>query len=985
MLARAGARRKPRATVGRTELVRAPGLLLACIASLAVTAAVSAQTSVEGSLRGLVRDAQGAVLPGAAVSAASAASSVVVRSVTDARGSYRLTNLPPGLYTVDVALSGFSRVHLAGVEIRAGLDIAMDIAMEVGSLDETVHVAAETPMLEVQKPAQAVNISGDMQRQLPLTSKRDWYSFLEVTPSLVNRSVDQSGGQVYMLRGTDIEGHVFQLDGMDVGSFRQSRADVIQLNADAIEDAQVKTGGVDASAPVGVGVVVNVATKSGTNRLSGAAGALFTGHSWNGTNADAGASTASNELFQADASLGGPIRKDRAFFFGAFRYSSQVLGISRSPQQLAYLEGLVPGFAPFDNENRSHCEYVKVTAQLTPNHQLIGFYQNDLSPQDANWPYNGSDFERISYGGRAYGARFSSQWGSAITTRFAASFNDKTMTGDWSVFEGHQNPGPAIRVYAGTGITGGHLAGSGLVAALNNTTSWVTAPTAKWAIQGDATYYASGRGGSHEVQAGFVLQPANRNRNEVRFPNAGQNLVEGVLRDAGAPSAGYVVFHRRQLGAEAITYSSVEAQDYGFHVQDSWKPADRLTLAVGLRADLVKTNDLIFDTTIENAWNVAPRLGATWRLTDEGRSVLRGSYAIVHDMPQAVLIASIGSTRNAQADYYDNDLDGVFETAIVIPPSTALDQSREIDPDLHRPFIREAVIGIAQQFPGRWSVDLALVRRDYRDRPALVEVNGIYEGVTFKGYRNEALNDVHRITNNTHNRFVYSGLQVSVAKRGGAIQVLGGYTRGWQHVAGTWQPNDPASFIQPEAFANDKGIGTWRGLTTSSLDYSADARSPSWQKHVVRAGGTFSLPWNLTVATVFTLLSGPYSGPIYTTVAAPDPRFGPPVVTLSNGRRVSNPLATTYRFAYATRGDGQIQAPTMAVWNLGVRRDFRIGAAALQLAFDVFNVTNNGADQQFLDAGNVVTSANYALKDGEWHGQNRQAPRIGQLSVRYRF
>ena len=257
--------------------------------------------------------------------------------------------------------------------------------------------------------------------------------------------------------------------------------------------------------------------------------------------------------------------------------------------------------------------------------------------------------------------------------------------------------------------------------------------------------------------------------------------------------------------------------------------------------------------------------------------------------------------------------------------------------------------------------------------------------MVFEGYRNEALNEIFLITNNTDNWFVYSGLDVSLSKRTRDVQVLAGYTRGWQHVDGTWQPHDPASFIQPGAFPNDRGIGTWRGFTTSSLSYTEEARNPSWQKHVLRAGGACRLPWSLTAASTFTLLSGPWSGPIFTTLPAPDPAFGPPSVVLSNGRRVPNPLATPYRFAYGTRGEGQIKAPSLLVWNVRLLREFRIPPGRLQLGIALFNATNNGADQQFLDGGNVITSANYAMKGGTWQGQNRQAPRIGQVSVRYLF
>jgi len=673
------------------------------------------------------------------------------------------------------------------------------------------------------------------------------------------------------------------------------------------------------------------------------------------------------------------------FFFGAYRYSRQTLGIARDTQQVAYLQALQPNFEPFDNENRFHYAYAKATTQFSPSQQLVAFVQNDMSPQDANWYYNGSRFERTSYGGKAVGVRLSSVWSNHLTTKLAWAYNDKSLTRDKSVFEGYQNPGPSVQVYSTTAVSGGNLSGQGLVAALNNTLTWTMSPTSKYTIQGDATYYKSGWIGSHELQTGFFLQPNNVNQNDVEYPNGGANLEEAVLKDRNNPAAGYTLFHKRVMGVASITTSSVKAQDFAVYAQDTWKPNQRLSISAGLRADYVTTKDMIFDKMLEEAWNIGPRLGATYMVTKDGRNVLRGSWGIVHDMPQSIYISSIGSTRVEQTDYYDNNLDGTFERTVVLPPSTALNQSREIDPKFHQPFIQEGVLGFARQFPGQMSVDVTVLRRNYKDRPALVEVNGVYDGVVFKGYKNEALNDVFLITNNTYNWFVYTGFEMSVSKRTKRMQLLGGYTRGWQHLDGTWQPNDPAAFIQPEAFANNAGLGTWRGNTSNSLTGTSDIRSPSWQKHVFRLGGSYNLPWAVTLASNLTVLSGPFSGPIVTRIAAPDPRFGPSSVTLSNGRSVPNPLATTIRFAYSDRGEGQLKTPNLVVWNAKLQKDIPFGARKIQLSIDVFNLLNGKADQQFKDGGNQLYSANYGLKDGVWQGTNRQAPRIGQLSARFQF
>src|SRR5207247_8468581 len=115
--------------------------------------------------------------------------------------------------------------------------------------------------------------------------------------------------------------------------------------------------------------------------------------------------------------------------------------------------------------------------------------------------------------------------------------------------------------------------------------------------------------------------------------------------------------------------------------------------------------------------------------------------------------------------------------------------------------------------------------------------------------------------------------------------------------------------------------------------------------------------------------------------------FGPPIVTPSNGRQVSNPLATTLRFAYSTRGEGQIEAPTMIGWNVRVGRDVAFGARRLTFALDVDNVTNNPADQQFQTGGNQLYNAiKYAVApDGSFRGQSRQPPRSAEISVPFLF
>jgi hypothetical protein len=221
-----------------------------------VTAApANAQISGEGTVRGVIRDAAGGVLPGVSVTAVSPTVPGTHHAVSESDGQYRLLNLPPGVFDIVAELTGFTKYTRQGVEVRAGLNLTLDVVLTVGSVQESIIVSGEPPLLESQKPIQAVNVAGDFQRLLPLSTRRDLTDALEVTPGVTARNlIANNGTQTYMLRGADM------------ASSRQGRMEIVRLPTNAIADSQVRTGGADASAPAGLGVVFNVTTKAGTNR-----------------------------------------------------------------------------------------------------------------------------------------------------------------------------------------------------------------------------------------------------------------------------------------------------------------------------------------------------------------------------------------------------------------------------------------------------------------------------------------------------------------------------------------------------------------------------------------------------------------------------------------------------------------------------------------------------------------------------------------------
>lgn len=947
-----------------------------------------AQISSDGTIRGTVRDAQGAVLPGATVTAASPTVPGVRTAISDVQGDYRLIDLPPGEYTIVAELQGFSKVSRAGVLVRAGLNLSVDFTLQVGSISETVTVAVDTPMLETQQTVQAVNVSGEMQRRLPLTVGGHWSGVTLLTPGVAAQAAEAGMGGVYFNRGTDNESHVVQVDGADMGSFRQQwPAAYFGVSTEALEDVQVKTAGIDAASPLAQGMVINIATMSGTNQFRGAMGTVYTAKSWNSNNVPGG-TPRTVKIIQPDISAGGPIRRDTAWYYGAARFSSESAGIGRTSDVVARLEALRPGFVPFDNKRSQQFWYVKATTQFSRDHQAYVFAQRDVDPRDSNAADWADPFDVLAFGGYGYGARLSSVWGSTVTTRMLAAYNNKGINTDFSIFEGRVvDNGPTVLVHRDAFLSSGQLVGSGSIAQLNNLQTRNLWPTSKLTLSADLTWLKSGWVGSHEFQTGVYLQPRLRVDTIDRYANNGFLLEEVVLRDRNNLAAGYTPFHRRILGVSELTSASVGARDNAIYLQDAWRPNGRLTITAGVRIDWIQGKDRLFDVVVLDDRAVGPRFGATYQVTADAKNVVRGSWGRVHEAPIGLRIGAAGTNRAGARDLYDLDLDGTFETEFVTPASTVLSTNREIDPDRRQPFVDEWLVGYRRQFAGQVSIDASFIQRRYKHRPALVEVNGIYDGAVFSGYRNEAFNDIFLVTSNQWNWPVYSGIELTASKQTRWLQLLGGYTRAFQRLAGTWQPNDPASFIEPDKFDNNGGLGSVsRANETNSLSGNADIRNQMWLKHIGRLGVIYMAPWNFVVASTVSAQSGLLTGPVVTRIAAADPRFGPGTIRLSNGRVVPNPLATTVRFAFSNRGEGQIQGPAIVSWNARVGRDFRLGARRLEAALDIFNITNRGAVQSFLGGGNQTYSPNFAQRpDGTFIGSSVQPPRSGQVTLRFVF
>jgi len=236
----------------------------------------------------------------------------------------------------------------------------------------------------------------------------------------------------------------------------------------------------------------------------------------------------------------------------------------------------------------------------------------------------------------------------------------------------------------------------------------------------------------------------------------------------------------------------------------------------------------------------------------------------------------------------------------------------------------------------------------------------------------------------------YTALELTLAKNlSNRFQAMAGVNRQWQSFGGTWNPRDPARFIQPDAFPSNRLLYMPRGNneenslppnpTGTVLTYG-----PTWQKYSIRFGGTWHAPFDFIVAGSYTILAGPWSGPIVDLLPANSPElalFGPGSFALANGTRANNPLATRTRFQFPTRGEGQVQAPAIKTLGLKIGRVIKLGGTRdIEVAGNIFNVLNDGNYTQYNYSGaSFISNPNYL------QFRNQQPARGFQGTLVFRF
>ena len=290
--------------------------VIATVFVLVCASALSAQVGTQGSILGQVTDTSRAVLPGAEVTVTNLSTGLTQTAVTDAEGNFEVLALPIGSYSVTVSMAGFKTWQLAKMEITVGERSRVSPVLEVGAVTEQVSVLGDAPLLQTERSSVQTVIQLQQIRELPL-STRNPVVLVNLVPGM---RFTGSGGPE---RGSTVQGFgvrsnqtEFQLDGLNANAAMDEGAITIP-NVDTIAEFSVETSSFSAENGRNP-LQVLVATKSGTNVFHGTAWEFNQNDKFSAKNAFAVARPPKLRRNQYGAAVGGPVVRNRMFFFGSF-------------------------------------------------------------------------------------------------------------------------------------------------------------------------------------------------------------------------------------------------------------------------------------------------------------------------------------------------------------------------------------------------------------------------------------------------------------------------------------------------------------------------------------------------------------------------------------------------------------------------------------------------------------------------------------------
>lgn len=643
-----------------------------------------------GNLSGVVTDGSGAALPGVTVSVTSPQLQGTRTAVTNESGEYHLQLLPPGTYRVEFALAGMN--SLVRDNIRVGLDqtTPLNVSMAMGAVTEAITVTAEAVVVDPTQTTVQQNFGEQHLKYATIgTAGRTYQTVLLQAPGV-------AGGSNPNVLGANLGQNNYMLDGVNTTD-PVTHTFGSNLPFDAIQEVSVQMLGKDAEYGRAIGGVVNVVTKTGGNEFSGTFDARITNEDLAESGDHYDADTQDYREFKPAATLGGPIQRDKIWFFAsAERPDNERVNPSRPGANWA------PGARTFEGWNT----LAKVTATLAANHTLAFRFTDNRADvgnaSDSSFVRPEADRIQVQEStiyNLGYDAIINPQWLASVQVGVRRGFlESKPMVGDDNTI-GVQNVTTSINWVNYTNHQGGDRDRDELIASTTYFFNGMGSHTFKVGLNLDQSEFSSfnnatGLGVDQSLCSTAFGQPAGATCGAIQL-NTG-----GDVNNIGNPA---------QLNVSTIVPTETTSSDLSaYYIQDEWHPISPVTLRLGLRYETVEFGTP--GTSAPELSKLQPRIGAAWDIFNNSNTVLHGFWGEVMDDNGLTLSSFLSTLGVVTSRFLPNGSGGwTFHSAI------GGASGNQYDPDLNPTYGEEANLGITQRIWTNTSLDVTYVQRESKD------------------------------------------------------------------------------------------------------------------------------------------------------------------------------------------------------------------------------------------------------------------------------
>jgi outer membrane receptor protein involved in Fe transport len=918
--------------------------LLALVSLSVMLVTVSMAQTASGNLEGNIRDASGAVLQGVQVSAINTATGAQRVTTTNEQGTFVFTNLPPNQYQLVATHQGFADQKIGPVTVNVGATTQVQIGMALAEVSSSVTVKSETPEIDVQNVTVQSIITQRQLDSLP-TNGRNFQQLAILSPmadngsQAVGTSFDSTKTRVGAISVGGGPGRYINIsiDGGDANDDFVGGQN-LQISQDAVQEFSIATQRFNAEDGRATQGIINVITKSGTNKLHGTGFWFFRDAAISNEkqlDKQLGLPKPDFRKQQYGATLGGPIKRDKVFFFGSYeRQQETQFATYNSNGAFPTVDGQIS--QPF----WQNMYLAKLTVQLTPSLSFFGRYTQEN---------NNLKNDQAGVAGATPGAvvNIKNDYHTVIgglTKVMGRSVNDaRFQYSDYvgATVDPHGNENAPTLIFP-DGVFGHNP----------------QAPQFNIERKYQWSDTLSLTRSHHTVRLGaeYIRQPEfggqfGFGRNEFFYANDDFDPQTGVVGPTNS-IVGFSTFSQPLGNALNPPLNYV-----AFFAQDEWRPTPRVTLNLGLRYDFEKnlfiprntdTNQLLYPligTPHDRYHNFAPRVGVAFDVTGDRRTVVNAGYGLYYEY-QAITSVTLYEALN--------QLPNPFEF-ISIPPPVPFGPSNIPDftgasgftigfsnsPDLRNPRVHEINAGISHEFTQNTVLESNFVASLGRDFPVFTQNN--YPGI----------GPVQIFVNGGHNRYLAWATQIRYRARRLEFQ---------------------ASYRLSQSKTNqDSTQGSAADGVLNTANWQNDPTEYGYSNFDERHHAVASLVWNLPHGVTTSSIMNVSSGRAYTPIC--------------NGCDANGDGFTGF-FGIGDRTGPRGSLRGDSTFTLDVRgaKSFTMPhETSLELIFEVFNLTNRA---NYGSNFNRITAPDGTIIPGSGFGQPIDVftpPRQAQVAARFKF